>query len=145
MYKRPVSVLVVIHAPALDILLLERAAHPGYWQSVTGSLEIGETPAAAALREVFEETGIVAAPERLRDWRLRQEYDIFPEWRDRYAPGVTRNTEHVFSLEISARADIRLAPEEHRAFCWLPPAEAAVRCFSQSNREAILCLATREE
>jgi dATP pyrophosphohydrolase len=141
MYKRPVSVLVVIHTLAPDILLLERAAHPGYWQSVTGSLEAGETPAEAALREIAEETGIIVPPQDLQDWRQSREYEIFPEWRNRYAPGVTRNVEHVFSLEIPVRADIRLAPEEHRAFCWLPPAEAAARCFSRSNREAILRLA----
>ncbi|MDR3352811.1 MAG: dihydroneopterin triphosphate diphosphatase [Zoogloeaceae bacterium] len=140
MYKRPVSVLVVIHTPDLQMLLLERVLHPGYWQSVTGSLETGETPAEAALREVAEETGIIVPPQQFRDWQQCWEYEIFPEWRDRYAPGVTRNTEHVFSLQLPARVEIRLAPDEHRAFCWLPAKEAATRCFSPSNQRAILTL-----
>jgi dATP pyrophosphohydrolase len=143
MYKRPVSVLVVIHTPDLAMLLLERAAHPGYWQSVTGSLEAGETPVEAALREVAEETGILAAPQQLRDWQECREYEIFPEWRDRYAPGVTRNTEHLFSLQIPACQPVRLSPGEHRAYCWLMPEEAAARCFSQSNQEAICRIGRR--
>ncbi|MDR1888639.1 MAG: dihydroneopterin triphosphate diphosphatase [Zoogloeaceae bacterium] len=140
-YKTPISVLVVIHTPTLDILLLERALHPGYWQSVTGSLEAGETPAEAALREVAEETGLLVPAQQLRDWRQSREFEIFPEWRRRYAPGVTRNTEHLFSLQIPTRQRIRLAPAEHRDSCWLPPTEAAARCFSPSNRDAILQIA----
>ncbi|MDR2164466.1 MAG: dihydroneopterin triphosphate diphosphatase [Zoogloeaceae bacterium] len=140
-HKIPVSVLVVVHTPVLDILLLERAAHPGYWQSVTGSREARDrTLLETARREVAEETGLVFPATRFVDWHLTQEYDIFPEWRDRYAPGVTRNTEHVFSLEIPAPAVIRLAPDEHSDHCWLPFREAAARCFSPSNRAIILAL-----
>lgn len=139
-YKRPVSVLVVIHTPQLDILLLERAGHRGYWQSVTGSQENDETLAATAHREVAEETGLDTRRFQLNDWQQTNIYEIFPEWRHRYAPGITHNTEHVFSLEIPARQSVRLAPGEHLAQTWLPWREAAARCFSASNREAILAL-----
>jgi dATP pyrophosphohydrolase len=140
MYKFPVSVLVVLHTQDMEFLLLERAAHPGYWQSVTGAWEVGETLVETALREVKEETGIVVDAEALRDWRQSRRYEIFPEWRDRYAPEVTHNTEHLFSLCLPTRPHIRLSPNEHRNHLWLPPAEAADRCFSQSNREAIVRL-----
>ncbi|EKE17906.1 MAG: dATP pyrophosphohydrolase [uncultured bacterium] len=140
-YKQPVSVLVVIHTPALDILLLERAAHPGFWQSVTGSREGDEALIDTARREVLEETGLDVASFTLRDWRQSNTFEIFPEWRHRYAPGVTHNIEHVFSLEIPARQTITIAPNEHVAYQWLPWQEAAERCFSWSNRDAILSLA----
>ena len=139
-YKIPESVLVVIHTPDLQVLLIERAAHPGYWQSVTGSREPDEPLADTARREVGEETGIVAPPDHFRDWRLSNRFVIFPEWRHRYAPGVSHNTEHVYSLEIPAVQTVRLAPEEHRDACWLPWREAATRCFSWTNRDAILML-----
>lgn len=142
-YKRPVSVLVVIHTPALDVLLIERAAHPGYWQSVTGSQEGDESLLATACREVMEETGLDAAAGKLSDWQQENVYEIFAEWRHRYAPGVTHNTEHVFSLEIPAIQPVKLAPGEHIAQLWLPWQEAAARCFSTSNRDAILALPTR--
>jgi len=142
-YKRPVSVLVVIHTPALDVLLIERAAHPGYWQSVTGSQEGEESLLATACREVMEETGLDAAAGKLSDWQQENVYEIFAEWRHRYAPGVTHNTEHVFSLEIPAIQPVKLAPGEHIAQLWLPWQEAAARCFSTSNRDAILALPTR--
>lgn len=140
--KTPVSVLVVIHSPALDILLLERAAHPGFWQSVTGSLEAAETPIEAAVREVAEETGIACKPTDLSDWRLSNRFEILPLWRARYAEGVTHNTEHVFSLCIAAQP-IKLAPDEHRDRRWLPWRDAAAACFSWSNRDVILMLGTR--
>jgi len=139
-YKRPVSVLVVIHTPELEILLLERAAHPGYWQSVTGSQEGEESLSNTACREVLEETGIEAGRFRLVDWQQTNRYEIFPEWRHRYAPGVTHNTEHVFSLEIPTRLPVRLAPHEHLQHAWLPWESAAERCFSASNRDAIMAL-----
>lgn len=139
-FKRPVSVLVVIHTPDLQVLLLERSAHPGYWQSVTGSQEAGETLAQTALREVSEETGFLVSAAALKDWQQRNTYEIFPEWRHRYPAGVTHNTEHVFSLEIPAERPVLLAPAEHTAFLWLPYSQAATRCFSSSNRDAILRL-----
>ena len=139
-FKRPISVLVVIHTPALDVLLLERAAHPGYWQSVTGSQEEGETLIATACREVAEETGILASPGEIIDWETSNTFEIFAEWRHRYAPGVTHNVEHVFSLQIPEKRAIRIAPDEHLAYCWRPWREAATNCFSWTNREAILRL-----
>ena len=141
--KRPVSVLVVIHTPDLQILLLERASHAGYWQSVTGSQEAGESLIETALREVQEETGIVATSSDFKDWKLTNTFEIFAEWRHRYAPGVTHNTEHVFSLVVPAGQPIRISPEEHLDYCWLPLQEAAKKCFSWSNRDAILMLSER--
>lgn len=141
--KQPISVLVVIHTPALDILTLERAAHPGFWQSVTGSREGDEALIDTARREVLEETGIEAASEFFVDWSMTNTYEIFSEWRHRYAPGVTHNTEHVFSLQVPQPIDITTAPDEHRSWQWLPRQQAAELCFSWSNRDAILMLPQR--
>jgi dATP pyrophosphohydrolase len=141
--KVPESVLVVIHTAELEVLLLERADHPGYWQSVTGSKDsAGEDLERTARREVEEETGIVvgssAVPRTsLRDWQLRNEYEIYPQWRHRYAEGVTRNTEHVFGLRVPRAIEVRLAPREHLRHRWLPWQEAAQACFSPSNAAAI--------
>jgi dihydroneopterin triphosphate diphosphatase len=138
------SVLVVIHTPDLEVLLLERAQRPGFWQSVTGSLERpDEPPAQAAQREVHEETGIEAAPERLVDWKLVNAFEIYAHWRGRFLPGTTHNTEHVFSLCVAAPVAVTLAPQEHRAQRWLPWREAADACFSWSNRDAIRMLPAR--
>lgn len=144
-WKRPVSVLVLIHTPDLQFLLLERVANPGYWQSVTGSQEADEPLLHTARREVQEETGMDCqmnpATLILRDWHYSTTYEIFTEWRHRYAPGVTHNTEHWFSLQVPTVQAVQLAPREHRDYCWLPAVAAAERCFSDSNREAILRLA----
>lgn len=142
-YKKPVSVLVVIHTAGLDVLLLERALHPGFWQSVTGSQEDDEPLLETARREVLEETGIVAAAADFIDWQLTNRYEIFAEWRYRYAPGVTHNTEHVFSLLVPEQAAVTISPDEHLAYRWLPWQEAAAACFSWSNRDAILELPQR--
>jgi dihydroneopterin triphosphate diphosphatase len=142
-HKRPISVLVVIHTPNLDILLLERAAHPGFWQSVTGSNEAGEALIDTARREVQEETGLDASAFNLKDWQQSNSFEIFTEWRHRYAPGVTHNTEHVFSLEIPTIQPVIIAPDEHIAYQWLPWQKAAEQCFSWSNRDAILTLTKR--
>ena len=144
--KIPVSVLVVIHTADLEVLLIERADRPGFWQSVTGSKDSLEEPAAVtAAREVAEETGIVVGSpgvpaEHLRDWGMANVYEIYPQWRHRYAPGVTQNTEHVFGLRVPRDIAVRLSPREHVAQAWLPWREAADRCFSPSNAEAILQL-----
>jgi dATP pyrophosphohydrolase len=136
--KLPVSVLVVLHTAQGEVLLLERAARPGFWQSVTGSLDRPDEPlAAAALREVREETGIEALPQSLRRWNLAYTFEIYAQWRHRFAAGTTHNTEHVFSLELPARAPVALAADEHVSSQWLPWREAAGRCFSWSNRDAI--------
>ncbi|WBY03406.1 dihydroneopterin triphosphate diphosphatase [Ramlibacter tataouinensis] len=140
-FKIPRSVLVVIHTPALEVLLINRADAPGFWQSVTGSRATDDEPLEqTAVREVFEETGIDARAGVLRDWGLENVYEIYPRWRHRYAPGVTHNTEHVFGLQVPAGTEVRLEPREHTAFRWLSWREAADACFSPSNAEAILLL-----
>jgi len=161
-YKIPESVLVVIHTVDLDVLVIERADRPGFWQSVTGSKDaIDEPLLETAIREVAEETGIVieAAPpaaadhgsargttvsvEHLQDWQLSNVYEIYPAWGYRYAPGVTHNTEHVFGLQVPPDIPVVLSPREHMNFMWLPWKEAADKCFSASNAEAILQLPHR--
>lgn len=145
-HKIPQSVLVVIHSPELEVLLIERAKQPGFWQSVTGSKDhLDEDWALTAIREVAEETGIVVGSPQvpaaaLRDWALENVYEIYPVWRHRYAPSVTHNTERVFSLQVPRDTPITLAPREHTQHVWLPWQEAADRCFSPSNAEAILML-----
>lgn len=137
MFKIPVSVLVVIHTPDLQVLLLERADAPGFWQSVTGSQEAGETLRETALREVREETGLDAEMFGLADWLMRNQFAIFPRWRQRYAPGVRYNSEHVFGLQLPAPCPVVLAEREHLNQVWLPYEQAAERCFSWSNAAAI--------
>jgi dATP pyrophosphohydrolase len=143
-HKVPVSALVVIHTRELTVLLLQRADHPAYWQSVTGSQEEGESLRDTAIREVAEETGIDARNFRLEDWNLRNVYEIYAVWRHRYAPGVTHNTEHVFGLEVPDELPVKVAPREHLSAQWLPWNEAAGRVFSWSNRAAILMLPRRK-
>ena len=140
-HKLPVSVLVVVHTADRLVLLLERARGPGYWQSVTGSLDWPDEPLeAAAAREVLEETGIDTAAGRLRRWNLANTFEIYLQWRHRFAPGVTHNTEHVFGLELAGPLPVTMAADEHIAFAWMPWREAAQRCFSWSNRDAIRML-----
>lgn len=139
-YKTPVSVLVVIYTPDLQVLLLERADHPGYWQSVTGSCDPGENLRQTAIREVAEETGLDAESFTFSDWQMHKVFEIYAEWRYRYAPGVTHNTEHVFGLEVPQPLSIRLAPREHLDFVWLPWQEAAKKVFSWTNVAAIEAL-----
>jgi dATP pyrophosphohydrolase len=153
-YKIPESVLVVVHSADLQVLLIERADKAGFWQSVTGSKDrIDEPLDETARREVLEETGIAVAAgsksamgakevsgANLRDWQLSNVYEIYPVWRHRYAPGVTKNVEHVFGLMVPRNIPITLAPREHTQYLWLPYREAADKCFSPSNAEAILQL-----
>jgi dATP pyrophosphohydrolase len=145
-FKIPESVLVVIHTPQLEVLLINRADAPDFWQSVTGSKdELAEALEQTAIREVFEETGIDCRPGTplnggLRDWGLENVYEIYPRWRHRYAPGVDRNTEHVFGLQVPPGTPVTLRPREHTAYRWLPWRAAADACFSPSNAEAILLL-----
>ena len=142
-HKIPESVLVVIHTPALDVLLIRRTGGDGHWQSVTGSKDTwDEAFDNTARREVAEETGIDTQTDGclLTDWALENRYDIWPQWRHRYAPGVVRNREHVFGLCVPPRTPVVLSPREHDAFEWLPWQQAADRCFSASNAEACLLL-----
>ena len=139
--KLPVSVLVVVHTLEREVLLLERATRAGFWQSVTGSIDRMDEPLeATAAREVLEETGIPARDGRLERWNVAYTFEIYTHWRHRFAPGVERNTEHVFALALPGRMPVRMAPDEHVAFTWLPWREAAAKCFSWSNRDAILML-----
>lgn len=142
--KQPVSVLVIVYTAQLHVLLLERADYPEHWQSVTGSRDEDESLADTARRELLEETGIEA--DRYGgpvDWHLEQQYEIFPQWRQRYAPGTTMNTEHVFSLDVGEPVPVSLSAREHLRHVWLPWKAAADRCFSWSNRDAILALPER--
>jgi dATP pyrophosphohydrolase len=143
-FKLPESVLVVVHTPALEVLLIERAANPGFWQSVTGSRE-PEDPdlEATARRELQEETGLSAGT--LTDWRLENRYEIWPQWRARYAPGVTHNTEHVFGFLVPEVTVATLDPAEHIAQMWLPWQQAMEKVFSPSNRDAIWQLPKRSK
>jgi dATP pyrophosphohydrolase len=142
--KIPESVLVVIHTADLRVLLLERADHPGFWQSVTGSKDSVEEPLELTCeREVREETGLEVQCYQLTDWQLTNQYEIFAHWRSRYPEGVTHNTEHVFGLQLPEALAVRLAPREHLSYVWLPWDQAAQRCFSWSNVEAIRQLPMR--
>lgn len=144
-YKKPVSVLVVIYTADLQVLLLERADHPGYWQSVTGSQDEGETLFDTAIREVKEETGLDAENFELIDWHIQNQYEIFQEWRWRYPPGVTHNTEHVFGLKVPSAIPITIAAREHLSSIWLPWQEAAEKVFSWSNAQAIRRLGSNQQ
>ena len=139
-FKIPISVLVVIHTPDLQVLLLERVDHPGFWQSVTGSQDEGETLRQTAVREVAEETGLDAEAFVLTDWNQQNEFEIYPHWRWRYAPGVTRNIEHVFGLRLPEALPVRISPREHLAYLWLPYDRAADKVFSWSNAQALKAL-----
>ena len=149
-FKIPLSVLVVIHTPRREALLIRRVESdpdaPAFWQSVTGAKDtVDEAWAVTAAREVWEETGLDCRPgealsKNLTDWGLENVYSIYPRWRHRYAPGVVHNTERVFGLLVPDVCDVKLSPREHTDYCWLPFAQAADLCFSPSNAEAILQL-----
>lgn len=133
----------MIHTPDLQVLLLERADKKGFWQSVTGSLEAGETPDQAAIREVHEETGLVATDYAFSDWQTSNVYEIYPHWRHRYAPDVTHNEEHLFGLELPSPLPVQLADDEHVRYEWVDWRQAAIRVFSWTNVVALRKLGER--
>jgi dATP pyrophosphohydrolase len=136
-YALPESVLVVIHTPDLQVLLLQRVGRRGWWQSVTGAREASDASLMeTARRELHEETGIEAGT-MLRDWHWINRYGIWPAWRHRYAPDVMHNVEHTFSISVPAPCAVRLAPDEHEGFVWMPWRDAVARCFGPTNREAL--------
>ena len=137
MFKTPISALVLIHTPDLQVLIMERADKAGFWQSVTGSIEGNETPLQASIREVFEETGLDATKYNLQNWQASNVYEIYPHWRYRYAPSVIENTEHLFGLELPSPLPIKLAPDEHVRYEWVDWREAATRVFSWTNVDAL--------
>lgn len=142
-YKTPVSALILIHTPDLQVLLLERADKAGYWQSVTGSIEDNETPREAAIREVKEETGLDAMAYDFQDWQASNIYEIYPHWRHRYAPGVIENTEHLFGLCLPSALPVTLAPDEHTHYEWVDWRDAAKKVFSWTNVDALKKLGER--
>jgi dATP pyrophosphohydrolase len=144
-YKQPISVLVVIYTPKLDALIIERSDYKDAWQSVTGSLEPGETARAAAIREVQEEVGIDATRFELQDWEIENRWEIYERWRHRYAPGVTENTEHVFGLLVPERFEPTLSPREHTGWLWRDWHVAAEAVFSPSNADALRILPAMAE
>lgn len=133
-YKRPESVLVVVYTPDGDVLMLCRREPPDFWQSVTGSLEWGESPRAAARRELREETGLGLEPV---DQHHSNTFKILPAWRDRYAPGTTTNLEHVFTAICPEPFRPVINADEHVEFQWLSRAEALEMTSSYTNRDAI--------
>lgn len=136
-FKIPVSALVLIHTPDLQVLLMERTDKPGYWQSVTGSIEADESPYQAAIREVREETGLDALAYDFEDWHASNVYEIYPHWRHRYAPGITQNTEHLFGLCLPSPLKVTLAPAEHTRYEWVDWRQAAKKVFSWTNVDAL--------
>ncbi len=142
-FKIPISALVLIHTQDLQVLIMERADKAGFWQSVTGSVENGETPKQAAIREVLEETGLDANQYDFQDWQASNIYEIYPHWRHRYAPGVVENTEHLFGLTLPKPLPITLAPNEHIRYEWVDWREAAKRVFSWTNIDALKKLGER--
>lgn len=138
-FRRPESVLVVVYTRYGEVLLLKRREPFEFWQSVTGSLHDNESAAAAALRELAEETGLDGR-DRLQSTGVSREFEIDPRWRDRYAPGVTHNLEHEWRLPLDDVETLRLNPREHSDFEWLPLANALERVWSWTNREALQLL-----
>lgn len=144
-FKTPISALVLIYTTDLQVLIMERTDKAGFWQSVTGSVEGIETPYQAAIREVFEETGLNALDYNFQDWHASNVYEIYPHWRHRYAHGVTENIEHLFGLQLPTPIPIKLAPDEHVRYEWVDWRDAAKRVFSWTNVDALKRLGEKHQ
>lgn len=140
-HRRPISVLVVVHADDGQVLLLRRAKPFDFWQSVTGSLRPGEAHAEAARRELFEETGL-GDQGRLDYTGVSRQFAIDPRWRNRFAPGIVENVEFEWRFRVPEAMDIRLAGDEHSEYRWMPVGEAIGTVWSWTNRDALRILAS---
>ncbi len=142
-FKIPESVLVVVHTHNADVLLIKRVVS-GHWQSITGSLDfIGESPEAAARRELCEETGIRAS-DNLKNWHTTHDFEIIDVMKRHFAPTVTHNKEHAFSIKLADRCEIVLNPKEHSRYVWLPFELAAEKMWSWTNRAMLQQIAIAE-
>jgi len=135
-WKRPESVLVLVYNEDAEVLVLERRQPAGFFQSVTGSLEWGESAPAAAARELEEETGLRPDPPPL-DCRLHTRFEIHPAWRDRFPPGTRENHERVFCRQVHGRPSVHLNPDEHVGWEWMAFDRAVKQISSWSNRDAL--------
>ncbi|MEL0102657.1 MAG: dihydroneopterin triphosphate diphosphatase [Gammaproteobacteria bacterium] len=138
MKKIPISVLVLIYTKNKDILILKKNNDKDMWQSVTGSINDGESVDDAAKREVYEETGLNA--DNIINCNKQYIFEIYEMWRYKYDDNVTHNTEHVFLLELDERKDIVIDKEEHVSYEWTSRVKAAEKVFSHTNRQAIFDL-----
>ncbi|TMO61826.1 dihydroneopterin triphosphate diphosphatase [Pseudoalteromonas aurantia] len=140
--RKPYSVLVVIYNANNEFLLIRRTDDINFWQSVTGGIDEGELPIDTAYRELLEETGIDAKQQDLviTDLEKTHQYEIRPCWRHRYIENAITNTEYVFSICVPNQTQIKLDPNEHTAYKWLPQQAAAALAWSNSNKEEILAI-----
>jgi dATP pyrophosphohydrolase len=138
MKKIPISVLVLIYTKKKDILILKKKNNKDLWQSVTGSINKGESLIDAAKREVYEETGLNT--DNIVDCNKNYIFEIYDMWKYKYEDEVTHNTEHVFLLELDDKIDISLDSDEHVSYEWTSRVKAAEKVFSHTNRQAIFDL-----
>ena len=135
-YRIPISVLVVVHTDDAQVLLLRRAEPFDFWQSITGSLQIGEDHADAAKRELLEETGLTDEGE-LQYSGVNRQFVIDSRWRDRFEPGTVENVEFEWHYRVATPVEITICDDEHSEYCWLPMADAAKKVWSWTNRAAL--------
>lgn len=104
----------------------DRAKLPGVWQPVTGRIDPGEGPAAAAAREVLEETGL-----RPKHWWALETPTVFYDLNGDRVVALP-----VFAAEVAARARVTLS-SEHDAWEFLPAKAAGLRWLWNTQREAL--------